>query len=282
MNLPPNDHLDRLLRDWAAREEPPPAHLEALCRAIADGAEELQAGERSPVTTSGGEARVRNAPRTRPAEMRPAGWSGRLAWFGLGIVATVAVAVLLLGVPGGRDPGSGPRRPWAGVPPEARLDRHQLAMRARLFAEVKRVFSDQLAWMAEAEGNVVLGLEGGAPASAENGSPIAVRLVIAARGPGEVRWRRCWSVDCIVRDEQFVEFGPEDGSKHPLALWVHRLGDGMIAIDTSLGRAASPHRSSWHSSVQRPGVPHHVFDFHRDRTQYRVFQTAASLPKEVG
>ena len=262
MNDPADDKLDRLLGDWAAAHQPDEAHLAALRNRVLD------------------EAGAAPAP---PAARSP--WRARLAWFGLGAAAAAVAAALLLPLlrshptedPGAQEVAEGPV-----FPPGVLLDPQQLALHARLFAEVQRVFRSDLAWMAESKGKVVLGIESADRRNAAGSEPMTVRLVVMARTPGETSWHCRSSVDVLTYDEEFVQFGPQEGMENTLALWVHRLPDGMIAVDTSLGIERSDRPTLSHSGIQRPAVPEPILTLQTEETEYRVFQTVTSLPKEVG
>ena len=261
-NDPSDDMLDRLLGDWAAAQQPDEAHLAALRKRTLDDA--------------GGRP-------ARPAAPEP--WRTRLAWFGLGAAAAAVAAVLLLPLlmPNPvQDPGGREILRLPPPPPEVRLDPQQLALHARLFAEMKRVFPSDLAWMAESQGKVVLGIESADRRLPAGSEPITVRLVVMARRPGETAWHCRSRVDVIVYDEEIVQLGPQDGVENTLALWVHRLPDGMIAVDTSLGIEPPDRPALSCSGIQRPAVPEPILTLRTEETEYRVFQTVASLPEEVG
>ena len=258
--------LDRLLGDWAAAQRPDEAHLEALQRQISEAA--------GPATAE---------PRPKAA----ATWPARLAWFALGAAAAIVAAVLLVprliphppadpNVPGGPLAGAG------DVPLEVRFDRQQLASKAALFEELREVFAGNLAWMAEADGKVVLGVASEGQTASADPTPITIRLVVMARKPGEADWHRRTSVDVILCNEELVQFGPEVESPEQFAVWAHLLPDGMIAVDTSLDLESPQAAGSSYSGVQQPSVHQRIFTLKTDEAEYRVFQTVAVLPKEVG
>jgi len=277
MSHPRDDNLDRLLRDWTAAGQPDEAHLQALRERISRAAEQLEGHVAEVIGVGDDDLTAGDGRKTRS----PATWPGRLGWFALGAAAAILAAVFVvsrLGPDRGRD---GQRQQWADLPPEVRLDRHQLAAEASLFAAMKEVFADRLTWMAEADGKVILGIDPENPASVGGSQPITIRLVVMAREPGETAWRRCFSVDCIVLSEQLVELAPADGAEARVAFWAHVLPDGMVAVDTSLDVAEAYGETS-SSAVQRPQVPMQILDLRTNENEYRVFQTVAVLPREVG
>ena len=65
-----------------------------------------------------------------------------------------------------------------------------------------------------------------------------------------------------------------DGS---LRLWMHRLPDGAIAVDTDLAiEGPMPVHSSF-NGVQQAGMPQRVFFSQGDESEYQVYQTVALL-----
>ncbi len=283
MNRQKDDNLDRLLRYWASREQPDEAHLESLRRRISQAADSLE----------GAGTEVGSIPDDDPTASRrrkallPAAWSSRLAWFTLGAAAAILAAVVLVSRLGPDRADDTPGEQLVEVPPEVRLDRQQLAAQAKLLAAMKEVFAGRLTWMAESDGKVILGIEPETQPSPDGSQPITIRLVVMARRPGEATWRRRWSVDCIVHNEQLVELAPQDGSGAQFAFWAHLLPDGMIAVDTSLGLGArgegrEPQPSTLDTQLFEPQVPQRILTLKTDGTEYQVFQTVAVLPKEVG
>ncbi|MHC4180821.1 MAG: hypothetical protein ACYSWU_25255 [Planctomycetota bacterium] len=275
MNRERDENLDRLLRDWAAGAQPDEAHLEALRERISQAADQLE----------GAGAEVISVPKAAPT----ATWPRRLAWFTLGAAAAAAIlaAVVVLSRLGPRQGTDTSGEELAEVPPEARLDRRELVAQATLLAAMKEVFADRLTWLAETDGRVVLGIESEARASPDGSQPITVRLVVMSRRPGETTWRHRWNVDCIAQDEQLVELAPQGGPQTRVALWAHLLPDGMIAVDTNLDLGArdegrDPQRSTLDTQLFEPQVPQRILDLRADDVEYRVFQTVAVLPKEVG
>jgi hypothetical protein len=277
MSHPRDDNLGRLLRDWAAAEQPDEAHLEALRERISRAAGRLEGHVAEVIGVGDHDLTAGDGRKT----ISPATWPNRLGWFAVGAAAAILAAVFVvsrLGPEGGRD---GQRQQGADLPPEVRLGRQQLAAEASLFAAMKEVFADRLAWMAEADGKVILGIEPENPASADGSQPITIRLVVMAREPGETAWHRRFRVDCIALSEQLVELAPPDGAEARVAFWAHLLPDGMIAVDTSLDVAGAYGEAS-SSAVQRPQVPMRILDLRTSENEYRVFQTVAVLPREVG
>ena len=281
MNIPTDDRLDRLLQEWAAAQTPGSDHLDALCRRIS------QAVEAAATATPTGPADA--GPAVRPEAIAAPGaqraWLSRAWWFGLGAAAAVTAAVLLWPVlrPAAVHDGRGqPLAAGLPAPPQVRLDGRQLAARAALYAEMRRVFGSDLAWLAETDGSVVLGLQPPGQTAPADSKPIAIRLLVMTRKPGQSEWRAQSRVDVILDDQEYIQFAPKRGPEGQVAFWAYRLPDGMIAVDTSLQVEGSGRPAASHSGIQRPEAPEQIFILRSGETEYRVFQTVAVLPEEVG
>jgi hypothetical protein len=273
-----NNKLDELLRAWAAAEQPGQTHLESLCERAFQAAGLLKEAGGEPV----GMAHKGLAGRGHPRPTRSATWPSRLGWFVLGLAAAIlAVALLVSRLGPDQVQDVTPPQPL-DFPSAARLDQRQLLLQATSFAAIGEVFADQLAWMAETNGKVLLGVEPEAEALAAGPEAISVRLVVMARRRGQLDWQPHLNVDCITYGEQVVELPVEAGSEDRLALWTYLLPDGMIAVDTTLGIEGAGGEGLSSSTVLRPQVPQQILDLEIDQTEYRVFQTAAVLPKEMG
>ena len=266
MNEPNEERLDQVLRDWASQHRPAPDRLETLGKRILDAAEG-SAGSHAP---------------RRPTRTA---WAGRLVWFAAGVAAAVVAAAVVLHFWTPKQPGDSDHRPVATtdqIPAEAELDAVQLARRARLFGEMRRMFAGNLSWVAESNGDVLLGVEAQARPSPDDGKPIVIRLLVMMRKPGETTWARQQTIDLILRDQEFVELAPSAGWNRNLAVWAFRLPDGRIAVDTSLGISAAGAQPASYSGVQAPEVPRQILELKSDEAEYRVFQTVAVLAEEVG
>jgi len=269
VNEPDEERLDQVLRDWASQQRPAPDRLETLGKRILDAAE---------------------GPDDRPVPAAPTrgAWTGRLAWFAAGAAAAVVAAAVVLHLWSPNKPDESDHRsvattePTEPIPAEARFDAAGLARRARLFGEMQRVFDDNLAWVAESNGDVLLGVEPEARPSPDDGKPIVVRLLVMTRKPGQTAWTRGQSIDLIVRDQELVEVAPPKSGNESLAVWAFRLPDGTIAVDTSLGIRTADAQPAAYSGVQRPKVPRQILQLKSDGAEYRVFETVAVLPEEVG
>jgi hypothetical protein len=279
MNEHEQQKLDRLLRDWSTGERADSKQLERL-------ADRIKAAIDDNVQPAAGfDVLVSPIPRSNVR------WRTRLAWFSLGVAATVLVAAafILRHAVGERsiaDPAP------ADADRFARMDAAQIHNRAVLFDELRTFYAGNLAWMAEVDGKVVLRLDSLKLASTSAMSPSAagdarersltVRLVVVARTPGDEGWRTLWNADVIAGSDQLVEVGPEAGTKHALAVWAHALPDGRVAVDTRFSLEGDKSKAWTYSGVQQQAVPERILTHKAGNIEYRVFQMVAILPEKVG
>jgi hypothetical protein len=244
----PQKNLDALLRDWRRRQDAT-ADADALA------------------------TRVVTAMRSDSAALAPPGpppqrrWAERTAWFAAGIAAAAAVVLVL------RSPARDEAAHW---PPSVRFAAAQLAEKATLVAGMEDTFGDGLAWIAEHDRRVDVGL---VPESLRrSGDAVALRIVVLSRRVGETGWTPVWQSDVITREEQLVDVpaGPQGTGR--LRLWTHPLPDGAIAVDGELALtdAPLPLRASY-GGVQRPGEPRRVTGNRADGVEWQVIQTVVPL-----
>ena len=148
----------------------------------------------------------------------------------------------------------------------------------KLVAEIERLFDDRLAWVAETNQDVSLGIE--RQASMATGQPrIAVRVVVLQRASPSDPWKAVWTGDVAARAEELVQVkSPGDGSQW--MLWTHVLPDGAVSVDTELAMPGGS--ASWKaSSVQQPQVPVQVLANRQGEAEFQVWQTASVMSEET-
>lgn len=203
-------------------------------------------------------------------------WRERAAWFAAGIAAAVVVVVVLR--PGDRDDGA------ADWPPSVRFGADQLAGKAALVAGLEETFTGRLAWVAEHDRRVDVGLVPDMVRA--GGAPVAVRIVVLTRTAGATSWTPVWQSDVITRGDEVVDVAAGPGNAGRLRLWTHVLPDGAFAVDGDLALAdtALPLRASY-GGVQRPGEPRRVTGARDGAVEWQVIQTVVPLDaprKDVG
>lgn len=248
-------NLDSDLKDWAARHEPLPGHLDGLAARVTAEA-----------------ARYRHAPANTPA---PA-WMPFLGKLGYALTgAVVAAVVLVLCIRYGA-----PRPGHAESDALARLatpTADQISAERCLFAETARLFPQRLRWIAQSNGDMGLGVEAADQNWASDTPPMLVRLVVVSRKSGEAVWRQAWSTDVVLRGEDLAEITPNRDSANRLTLWVYPLQDGRVAVDTGVELDKPLKIASRLDSVVKAGEPAVVATVRSGDTEYRVFQTVERL-----
>lgn len=146
-----------------------------------------------------------------------------------------------------------------------------------LFREMERLFTDNLRWIAQSNGDVGLGVETIQGGLGRDSEPVVVRLTVVSRGAGETAWRPAWSTDVILRGEERVEIMSNRKAGDKLALWVYPLTDGKMAVDTTFSLEVPVQISSRISTVVRRGEPSEMMTMREGGVEYKVFQTVQSL-----
>jgi hypothetical protein len=256
-----NEDIDSKLRGWAARNEPPAEHLTALAaRIAADGRRALLAGtDRSP-------------------QFVPVSVWGRLAYAGLG--AALATAVLLLSLRGRPVPRSG-HAAGADASALATISARQAETGRKLFDEMERLFSSDLRWVVQSDGDVGIGVESLPGGPLRDAPPLLARLVVVSRRAGETAWTTIWKTDVLLRGEEVVEVVPNHAVDNRLVLWVYPLADGKLAVDTTLSLREPLQVSSRLNTVLPQGQPAEVFSFRSGDMEYRLFQTVEALGRQT-
>jgi hypothetical protein len=199
---------------------------------------------------------------------RPArGWrlSRQVLPFAAALVCC-ALAVTLVLQFGGERPA-----PSAAPPAASQLPLEHLQT---LLSEMDRLFDERLAWVAETNETIALGLD---EKSFARGPHVVVRVVVLKRSPDANSWQPVWTGDVVSRSEERVQIrSASDASR--LSLWTHVLPDGAVAVDTELGLESNG--PVWNSStVQQSLVPLQVLSARAQGGEFQIWQTAALLPE---
>lgn len=243
-----SDKLDELLAAWSQRHAPSSAHLANLHSKIFS-----EAGLPSGVVA-------------RPA---PA-WqtTSPIIPFAAALACCALVSLFALRR-SDSEPGT-----VASLPPAAsRLPSDHLET---LLSEMDHLFPERLAWVAETNREVLLGLD---ESMAARGPRVAVRVVVLKRSADAKTWQLIWTGDVVSRPEELVQLTSSDDTSR-LSLWTHVLPDGAVAVDTELGIVGN--NSLWSSSsVQQSQVPQQVLTARSQGNEFQVWQTAAVFPERA-
>ena len=239
--------IDDCLRDWRHRQD-----------AAADAA-----GRVSRIAAA---IRAADVAPSRPVVAPPVRWVERTSWFAAGLAAAAMVAFVAW--------RSGHGDEAANWPPSVRFAAADIAARAEVLAGMEQTFSGCLAWVAEHDQTVTVGLADGAAAAA----PVAVRIVVLTRRGAAARWEPAWQADVVVCDEQVVDIAAGEHGDGRLKLWAQCMSDGAIAVDGELTLA--PHEVPLHASyggVQKAGLPHRMTGDRVADVEWQVIQTVVPL-----
>jgi hypothetical protein len=148
------------------------------------------------------------------------------------------------------------------------------AQKALLFDELEQVFGGQFCWVAETGNDVRLGMCPHDEPIDKQHPAVSVRLVVVQRIKGQQQWSPVWSMDVTTRSEHLVRTGPGDTN---VALWVYRMPDGMLAVDSDLTLSGPVQLQSTYSGIQQFDVPSEIHTATIDDSEYTVFQTIVLL-----
>jgi hypothetical protein len=154
-----------------------------------------------------------------------------------------------------------------------------VADKAALFAGLKQTFGDQMAWLAEHDRRVDVGLVTD-DSSAGDGAAFALRIVLLSRQDGATAWQQVWQSDVVGRYEQVIDVPAGHSGSGRLQLWLHALADGGVAVDGALAltEANTPARLSF-NGVQRAGEPRRVTVGRGAGREWQLIQTVVPLPQ---
>jgi hypothetical protein len=251
------DRLSELLRGWGTRKGSDPERLSALKERIHRSVEE-EAARGFP-----------EAAFAHPVPIRL-----KLAYAGLGafggMCAVLIVFRLLLSAP---DPAVDPQDPGY----LARINPAEIATGRLLFSEMEALFPSQLRWIAEANGDMGIGIEALSGAQGVETAPILVRVAVLERAGVESDWTTAWTADVFLRGDEQVVIGPGIGPGNTLTLWAHSLSDGKLALDTQLNLASPVPIDSTIHAVLTQGEPEKILSVSGSHESFLVFATAAGL-----
>lgn len=263
MNVDPADRkLDNLLHDWARSRQADSARVDALTQRVVVDFEQAR--------TSGVAA--------EPVRAVPSG-----PLWGMVLAACAAVGLVLHWV--GDRPrlgGSSDRTQGAGSP-AALLDsvtKEQRSAKWELLRELNDVYDRRIAWFVETKDRLGLELQSPVddrPPAAETAAPVLVRVVIQSRPRGTGAWSVVRSLDIVTSNEQVVRLSPELVEHTSLSLWVFRLPDGMLHVE-SQGSFEADAAIRWDSMAPvKDGQALHVAHGTAGQTEFQVWQVAATL-----
>jgi hypothetical protein len=180
--------------------------------------------------------------------------------------AAVLAFVFLRPVPGNSD---------ADLLQAATLPIERMRVLAR---ESGRLFDQRVAWLAETNQDLLLGLDETANSPDRNRQQISVRVVVFHRDSRSQAWQPVFTTNVVTREEEVIQMQNTAGGPS-LRLWTHILPDQSVAVDTDLamGGKTAPHWST--TSVVSEG-PSAVLKAADGPGEYQVWQSAAIMEVE--
>jgi len=261
------DHLDKLLEQWAAQHATDEDHARVLATRIVD--------ELSRDGSTNRNVRAVQAVRTVP----------RRKYLYPALAASVALVIFAgaLLVPfGPTRKGQGPLTMSPGddtAALAAAVAPSDIEAGERLFREMADLFSDELRWIVESDSKVRLGIHQVSGGRIAGAAPLLIRVLVLQRGRGEASWRTLLETDVLTRSQELVEAVPDPAVDNRLALWTHVLPDGKVAVDSNI-RLTSPIRACVDATnILSPGKPARVFSLQTDDAEYHIFQVVIPLPE---
>jgi hypothetical protein len=156
----------------------------------------------------------------------------------------------------------------------AALKSQELRSRGRLFREFDDLYDGRVLWMAEVNDRIEVGLDREAP-SVSAGQPVVVRLVLMTRPRDDRDWIPQEQVDVMARTAQVVDVALPQNPVDRLTLWIHRLPDGRLMVDTNLDGPALGRSDRRTSHIFGANVGKIIEHGVADGQQWRVSQAVA-------
>ena len=257
-----NNELDRMLKEWGARNRP---DAETLARLEMQIHGSLQRGE----------------PAAAPAE------TGRAFVVWPRWVAAAAGFVLLLAGAlvwnGHRNSETARAASGSEAMELARISAEQMAARRAISDELDSLFDGQLCWVRlDARALHLKMKKTPEPATAAARPRLVVRTVIVAREAGRADWKPVWSSDVLTRTEEYVQMAPDAESAGELQLWVHPLPDGRYVLDSEIAWPAARLVRPYETQIFTAGQPQQVLVQTHGGREYRIYQAVEPLENGQG
>ena len=250
---------DQLLREWGARPASDPARLRALEERIVAA---YRAGAQPNGSRGRNDSDDRNASNVKHFGVR----RRNLLCFVAGIAATLLAVVLVQGVQYRRHDLT------LLLCEEGSLFAGRKPAMARVFCETERLFGSNLQWVAQSGRSAELGL---VDDPVVKGRPMLVHLSVVARRAGDQGWQRIWQADVVARTDGVVELTPDGISGNHIALWLHRLDDGKMFVESRLELCRPLKMEAETSEVLTFGAARDVTRIRHGDTEYLLLQTVS-------
>ncbi len=249
-----NNRLDKLLKEWVSQNEADGKHLKYLEKKITEEAVR---------------SRIQADSATEPFPF----WQ-KMSYAACGAVAALIIVALYINLASTQEC---PNPVDNHAPALADVSRQKIESSRGLFNELDALFSDQLRWVWESNGNIGLGIESLEEGDAEQAQPVLVKLTVLSRSRPRCAWQQSWNTYVMLRGEEMVEIVPDQGPKNKLALWVYPLEEGKLAVDTDISLNIPDTIALSTSTVAEPGKPVSIASFNTSDREYKIYQTVLAL-----
>jgi len=284
-NQSPQDHqqLDHLLQQWSAAYAPQPEHLAELKQQIS---QQLNNSEQQSVAPS-------NVFPITPEQRQHRTFAAGLAVAASLLVAVgawryhthqqyphnnrpqqIAQAIIAQATIDASDNLSPDT-----LPPNTLWSKH-LEHQQRLLNEYQHVFDQEIAWVAESEGQSDLRLLPSTATTTDSAAPhdyVVIQLTLVARTAGKTEWQPVRTYNLLAGQQQLVEVSLAENQGPKLILWAYPLDKNMISIDLSCQLPALANVQIESSNIQRTGQRTSIHSFKQKGVEYQLFQTVDLL-----
>lgn len=274
---PQDQRLDQLLHEWADMKSPEPQQLSTLKQSVLQQMADSEQAPEEPLTLN-----QVNRDRT---------WR-----YAAGVSALAATLLIAFGL--GRHWGKQESLEMVSNQPPGDLnlkDRSaslifdpasmrplQTQQRRRILDEFQGVFDRQIAWIADVDGELKVGL---APTGQNKSAPdhryLAIRLTLLSSTPSQTGWEVEQSYEVLASTEELLQvpLSTDDDSK--LTVWAYPVEDGLVSIETKCHLAGAYSQQVDASHLQTFGQHNRIHTFEKDGIEYRLYQTAVLLEDDT-
>ena len=210
------DNLDKLLIDWAERQEPMEAHFEALRRRV-----RTESNSRAPSMPLDADRQRRTG--CSHGSRTNTGRRGTMA-----LICSVAlVLATCVWFPGGATKVDNDVS-WQGSTANTVSSTDEQT----LFHELNRMFGRQ--WRSFSDINGQIDVQTATPNESNEGTGLAVHYTVLKRALNGQRWEVVWDASILTYADEWVQSPTENASGASLGVWSHQLPDGAILIENEL------------------------------------------------
>jgi len=260
-----DDSIDRLLRQWAEAQQPDVGHMDELRSQVLDTLDDTLALEQVS-TAATGVAAMRSRLEHR--------WPLLKSCFAVTAILLVTLTVRFLFLDSAV-PKPGPVDDESAT--LGSLESKDVRSRGLLFREFDDLYDGRVLWIVEVNDDIEVGLSEN-PQNVTAGRPAVVQLVLMARNETDQKWILQERVDLLVRTDEVVDVFLANHRIKRLTMWIHRLPDGGLVVDTNLDAAVLGQDELRTSNVFSTNVARIIAHRESDGQQWQVTQAVVMAP----